>query len=537
MSDSKRIVTLIPAKPLADRQAMKRQLRVAAYCRVSTEEEEQQSSYEAQCTYYTDKIMTNPEWTMAGIFADEGITGTSTKKRDDFNRMIRRCKAKKIDLILTKSISRFARNTLDTINYTRMLRAMGIGVFFEKENINTLDMDSEMLITMLGAFAQAESESISRNVAWGKRQAIREGKVHVNFKRLYGYVLREDGIPDIDSEKANVVRLIFERYVAGDSLRMITYRLNNAGILNQSGEPEWKSATIRSILMNEKYCGDVLGQKTFKEGVIGGKVQKNTGQLPQVLIQNNHPAIISRELFYAVQEETKRRTAAKSPSTKSPTGRSSYTSKYALSERLVCGECGTLYRRCTWNGKEQKRIVWRCVSRLDYGKKYCHNSPTMDEVPLQKTIMAALNTKMPPKLDVVTQITDALLQEAVPSRGSAMTLGEVKRRIEELTAEFDQLLELNACGNKADRRFAEIAKEMAELKRQQERIAAQLRNNQEAQERAHTIVAALDQEDHHLNEWDEEMIRQLVHTVKVISADHIRVYLNDGTEIDQTVSP
>lgn len=155
----------------------------------------------------------------------------------------------------------------------------------------------------------------------------------------------------------------------------------------------------------------------------------------------------------------------------------------------------------------------------------------------KKTIMAALNTKMPPKLDVVTQITDALLQEAVPSRGSAMTLGEVKRRIEELTAEFDQLLELNACGNKADRRFAEIAKEMAELKRQQERIAAQLRNNQEAQERAHTIVAALDQEDHHLNEWDEEMIRQLVHTVKVISADHIRVYLNDGTEIDQTVSP
>ena len=537
MSDPKRIVTLIPAKPLAERQAMKRQLRVAAYCRVSTEEEEQQSSYEAQCTYYTDKIMTNPEWTMAGIFADEGITGTSTKKRDDFNRMIRRCKAKKIDLILTKSISRFARNTLDTINYTRMLRAMGIGVIFEKENINTLDMDSEMLITMLGAFAQAESESISRNVAWGKRQAIREGKVHVNFKRLYGYVLREDGIPDIDSEKANVVRLIFERYVAGDSLRMITYRLNNAGILNPSGEPEWKSATIRSILMNEKYCGDVLGQKTFKEGVIGGKVQKNTGQLPQVLIQNNHPAIISRELFYAVQEETKRRTAAKSPSTKSPTGRSSYTSKYALSERLVCGECGTLYRRCTWNGKEQKRIVWRCVSRLDYGKKYCHNSPTMDEVPLQKTIMAALNTKMPPKLDVVTQITDALLQEAVPSRGSAMTLGEVKRRIEELTAEYDQLLELNACGNKADRRFAEIAKEMAELKRQQERIAAQLRNNQEAQECAHTIVAALDQEDHHLNEWDEEMIRQLVHTVKVISADHIRVYLNDGTEIDQTVSP
>ena len=334
-----------------------------------------------------------------------------------------------------------------------------------------------------------------------------------------------------------MVQFIFQRYKVGDSPRIIASRLDEKDILNPSGGQKWEPATIKAILKNEKYCGDVLGQKTFKEGVIGGKVQKNTGQLPQVLVQNNHPAIICRELFYAVQEETKRRAAAKSPSAKSPTGRSSYTSKYALSERLVCGECGTLYRRCTWNGKEQKRIVWRCVSRLDYGKKYCHNSPTMDEVPLQKAIMAALNTKMPPKLDVVTQITDALLQEAMPSRGSAMTLGEVKRRIEELTAEFDQLLELDACGNETDRRFAEIAKEMAELKRQQERIAAQLRNNQEAQERAHSIETALDQEDHHLTQWDEEMIRQLVHTVKVISADHIRVYLNDGTEIDQTVSP
>ena len=254
-------------------------------------------------------------------------------------------------------------------------------------------------------------------------------------------------------------------------------------------------------------------------------------------LKHNHPGIVSREVFYTVQEEMKRRTAAKSPSVKASTGRTSYTSKYALSERLVCGECGTLYRRCTWNSKGEKRIVWRCVSRLDYGKKYCHNSPTMDETPLQEAIMAAVNTRMPQKMDVVTQITDALLQETMPSRGSVMTLGEVKRRIEELTAEFDQLLELDACGNEADKRFAEIAKEMAELKRQQERIAAQLRNNQEAQERAHSIETALDQEDHHIHKWDEEMIRQLVHTVKVISADHIRVFLNDGTEIDQTVDP
>lgn len=537
MSAPKRTVTVIPAKSLEERQAMKRQLRVAAYCRVSTEEEEQQSSYEAQCTYYTDKIMTNPEWTMAGIFADEGITGTSTKKRDDFNRMIRRCKAKKIDLILTKSISRFARNTLDTINYTRMLRAMGIGIYFEKENINTLGMDSEMLITMLGAFAQAESESISRNVAWGKRQAIREGKVHVNFKRLYGYCLLEDGTPCVDEEKAAVVQFIFQRYKAGDTPRIIASKLREKEIANPSGGQTWEPTTIKAILKNEKYCGDVLGQKTFKEGVIGGKVQKNTGQLPQVLVQNNHPAIVSRELFYAVQEETKRRTAARSPSAKSPTGRSSYASKYALSERLVCGECGTLYRRCTWNSKGEKRIVWRCVSRLDYGKKYCHHSPTMDESALQNAIMAAINSSMAPKQMLAEQIADVMWQELAPSRENTMTLGEVKRRIEGLTAEFDQLLEQDADGEDADRRFAEIAQGMAELKREQERIAAQLRNNEAAQERVHTMETALDQTSHHIQQWDEEMIRQLVHTVKVISADHIKVFLYDGTEIDQTVSP
>ena len=190
MNDLQRTVTVIPAKPQMNQLSVKRQLRVAAYCRVSTEEEEQQSSYEAQCTYYTDKIMTNPEWTMAGIFADEGITGTSTKKRDDFNRMIRKCRQKKIDLILTKSISRFARNTLDSLKYIRALKELGIGIIFEKENINTLEMDTELIITFMSDFAQSESESISANVRWGKRQAMKEGKTSVNFRKLYSDIQR-----------------------------------------------------------------------------------------------------------------------------------------------------------------------------------------------------------------------------------------------------------------------------------------------------------------------------------------------------------
>ena len=535
MSELQRIVTIIPAEPIAEQEAMKRRLQVAAYCRVSTEEEEQQSSYEAQCSYYTDKIMTNPEWTMAGIFADEGITGTSTKKRDDFNRMIRKCKKKKIDLILTKSISRFARNTLDTIKYTRMLRAMGIGIYFEKENINTLDMDSEMLITMLGAFAQAESESISRNVAWGKRQAIREGKVYVNFNQLYGYYLQEDRTPGIKQQEAEVVKFIFGQYMLGDSTRMIARKLDEDGIPTRSGKVRWEPATIKSILKNEKYCGDVLAQKTFKECVIGGKVQKNTGQLPQVLVQNNHPAIISRELFYAVQEEIKRRTAAKSPSAKSATGRSCYASKYALSERLVCGECGTLYRRCTWNIRGKKKIVWRCVSRLDHGTKYCKQSPTMEETALQRAIMNAVNSTMDSREDLVKGITDTVILMLKPKENAVFTLGEVKRRISELTAEFYRLFEMDGSEEKHKKRFSEITEELAELKKQQEEISAQLRNNQGVQAQIQRMSTAADRMQHHLTEWDEEMIRQIIHTVEVISADRIRVVLTDGSVVMQEV--
>ena len=535
MSELQRIVTIIPAKPIAEQEAMKRKLQVAAYCRVSTEEEEQQSSYEAQCSYYTDKIMTNPEWTMAGIFADEGITGTSTKKRDDFNRMIRKCKKGKINLILTKSISRFARNTLDTIKYTRMLRAMGIGIYFEKENINTLDMDSEMLITMLGAFAQAESESISRNVAWGKRQAIREGKVYVNFNQLYGYYLQEDRTPGIKQQEAEVVKFIFGQYMLGDSTRMIARKLDEDGIPTRSGKVRWEPATIKSILKNEKYCGDVLAQKTFKECVIGGKVQKNTGQLPQVLVQNNHPAIISRELFYAVQEEIKRRTAAKSPSAKSATGRSCYASKYALSERLVCGECGTLYRRCTWNIRGKKKIVWRCVSRLDHGTKYCKQSPTMEETALQRAIMDAVNSAMDSRGNLVKGITDTVILMLKPKENAVFTLGEVKRRISELTAEFDRLFDMEGSEENHQERFSEITKELAELKKQRDEISAQLRNNQGVQAQIQRISLAADQMNHHLTEWDEEMIRQIVHIVEVICADRIRVVLTDGTVIMQEV--
>ena len=363
------------------------QLRVAAYTRVSSDSDDQLNSFAAQNRYYAELISDKAEWCMAGVFADKGITGTLVKKREDFMRMIRHCRQKKIDVVLTKSVSRFARNTVDCLYYTRALKELGIAVIFEKENINSLEEDSELRITLSGAFAQSESESISANVTWGKRRAMESGKAAIQYKYLYGYRRGADDKPEIIPEEAEVIRWIYERYLAGASTRMLRDELHEQGVIYSEKSPQWTLPHIKSILRNEKYCGDVLMQKTFQQDVINRKVIKNTGQLPMYLIENHHEGIVSREKYDAVQAEMARRKAAKSPSKRAATGLAAYTSRYALSDRLVCGECGTLYRRCTWTRPDGKRGVWRCVSRLDYGKKYCHSSPTLDEAPLQQAII------------------------------------------------------------------------------------------------------------------------------------------------------
>lgn len=539
MRESPKVIT-IPARPKSEQeQIVARQKRVAAYCRVSTDEEEQLSSYEAQKTYYTDKIMENPEWTMAGIFADEGITGTSAKKRPEFLRMIRLCKQKKIDIILTKSISRFARNTVDCLNYIRVLRELGVAVMFEKENINTLKADSELLITMMGAFAQAESESISANVRWGIRQAMREGRVRVSCANLYAYEKGLDGQMQIIPEQAEVVRRIFRLYLSGASLRMIKNVLETEKIPNIYGDMEWCVTTIRYMLKNEKYCGDVLLQKTFRTDCISRKVIHNTGQLPMYLIQDHHEAIIDRKTFQAVQAELARRRAAKSPSKKcAPTGRSCYASKYALSERLVCGECGTLYRRCTWARNGRKRVVWRCVSRLDYGTKYCHNSPSMEEGPLQQTILAAINSAMRDKQELIQEITGAMKLELPPLPGVNMSIVEIESRLDELNQQTRALVAQAAQAENAaayTEQLKIIMDEAAELKEKRAEIEELQQQNSQANLRIETAAAVMEQVSAEITQWDEPVIRGLVDTVKVISKDQIEVYLRGGSVVKQEV--
>ncbi|MEE0097284.1 MAG: recombinase family protein [Oscillospiraceae bacterium] len=531
-------VITIPAKPktVQDR-AVQRQLRVAAYCRVSTDEEEQLTSYEAQQTYYTDKIMGNPEWTMAGIFADEGITGTSARKRPEFLRMIRQCKQKKIDIVLTKSISRFARNTVDCLKYVRALRELGIAVIFEKENINTLETDSEMLITLLGAFAQAESESISANVRWGKRQAMREGRVTINYKRWYAYEKGPDGQPELDYERAQIVWDMGLRLLAGASLRQLKAWLEERQIPNIDGGYEWTISAIRSILSDVKNCGDILMQKTFTRDCISRKVVKNTGQLPMYLIKDHHEPIFDRDTFNAIQAELARRNARRSPSKKNAsTGKGCYASKYALSERLVCGECGTLYRRCTWSRNGKKRVVWRCVSRLDYGTKYCHDSPTLDEEPLQKSILAAINSAMSDKGTLIRDITGAMELELAPIPGETMSIADIDRRLEEIKQEFGTAFQeaskaIN--GNAYLNTFKSLSDEMAALREKRTLMEQQQQENTETTRRIKQAVTAMEEAPAELADWNESEIRQLVDTVKVLSANQIEVYLRGGILITQ----
>ena len=533
-------VIMIPAKEeTAQEQERKRSLRVAAYCRVSTDDEEQLSSYENQRDYYTDKIMGEPTWTMVDVFADEGKTGTSTCSRKGFLRMIRQCRQGKIDMILTKSVSRFARNTVDTLNYTRELRNLGIPVIFEEQNINSIYPESEFLITLYGAFAQSESENTSSRVAWGMRQAMRSGHVLLNYKWLLGYERGPDGKAVIVPEQAEIVRFIYQRYLAGDTLRTIKAALEEKGCLTVTGKTEWTPARIQSILTNEKYCGDALLQKTFIRDCISKKVIQNTGQLPKYLIQNHHPAIISREEFDAAQLELARRRARTGGNRKSaPTGRCKYSGKYILSNLLFCGKCGTAYRRCVWSRKGYQRVVWRCISRLTYGTKYCKHSATIDEEVLKEAILSAVNQMMSSQDELKNRLVDAMRQEMLPVPGQGLSISDIDRALENLSKQFDQLLKeasLSADSTENAERFRSISTAMAELKVRRTQVEKLHRENEQMYRRVKAAEAALSETAAWITEWKEDVLYQLLEKVTVLDQTRIRVTFRSGAEIEQAL--
>ena len=515
-----------------------RQLRVAAYCRVSTKQDEQLNSYEVQRTHYEERIRTEPKWSLVGIFADKGITGTSMKKRDEFNKMLRLCYKGKIDMIIVKSISRFARNTLDVIKITRKLREINVDVYFEEQGIHSIDPASEFYITIYGSIAQSESENISANVKWGKAQSAKQGNVPFQCKYFLGYTKNADGEIEIVPEEAEIVREIYERYLSGDSLYGIKCYLEAKEIPTPAGCSVWRQETIRSILSNEKYKGDAIINKTYVSDCISKRIKANNGERNKYYIENNHPAIIDAGTFARVQEEIARRSGkpkVKQKGTKTELSR--YSSKYALSELLICGECRTPYRRCTWTAKGKKKAVWRCINRLDYGKKYCHHSPSIEESLLQDAVMRAIMQTAKQNVEVLKTLKIHIGMGLTDEVTEDKTL-DIQIRIAEIDAEFQKMLKTVSADNTDgidEERITELMNEKQGLTVQLEQYATMRQKRESAKSRLDEIYTILDGLQNHPMEYDDKLVRQIIECVVVESKEKIKVVFSGGTEIEMTL--
>lgn len=512
---------------------------MAAYCRVSTQAEEQLNSYEVQKKYYTKKINSEPKWQLVDIFADKGITGTSTLKRDEFNRMIKKCKQHKIDMIITKSISRFSRNTVDCLTYVRLLKELGVDVFFEEQGIHSTQPGAEFYITIYGSIAQSESENISANVKWGKLQSAKDGNVTFHYKRFLGYRKGTDGNPEIDPEQAEIVKMIYDKFLMGASLGGIVDYLIEQKVSTPSGKGEWTYSTIKSILTNEKYKGDALLNKTYITDCLTKKSKQNNGERPKYYVHNNHPAIIEPAIFNRVQEEIARRSGKrKVKQVGTITEQGKYSSKYALTELLVCGECGTPYRRCTWTVKGHKKIVWRCINRLDYGKKYCKESPTIEESVVQEAIVNAIIQTAQQNADVLKTLKLHIGMVLQSDNMEDKSL-ELQIKIAGADAEFKSLINMTNDDNKDD---AEIESKLESIiinKRELQGRLDQIENTQQKRENAKSrldeIFTVLDGLKNHPITYDDQIVRQLLECVVIESKENIKIVFIGGMEVEQNI--
>ncbi len=449
----------------AARQSAQRK-RVAAYARVSSGKDAMLHSLSAQISYYNSFIGRHCDWEFAGIYADEAITGTKDT-RPEFQRLLAACRSGKIDMVITKSVSRFARNTVDSLQNIRKLKEKNIAVFFEKEGVNTLDGTGELLITILSSQAQEESRNLSENTRWGLVRRFENGIVSVNHNKFLGYTKDENGELVIVPEEAELVRRIFRLYLEGSSIVQIGKILDDEGITTVTGLTQWCPGVIDKMLSNEKYMGDVLQQKTYTVDFLSKKRVKNIGIVPQYYIEDDHEAIVPKELYHRVQEEkTRRASLSKSAvARKAKKDKSKYSSKYALSDITVCKECGQPYRRQIWSKYGQKSAVWRCENRLKNGTRNCRNSPTLKEEVLQEAVMTAINSVVENRGEFVGAFRENVIQ-VIGSYSTKNVPTEYDGQIEKLQGEILALIEENAKKGSLTEDFDE----------QYQRISEQIKN-------------------------------------------------------------
>jgi len=522
-----RKVTVIPAVEVfipTNIESNSRLKRVAAYARVSTENEEQLSSYEAQVDHYTRYIKANAEWEFVEVYADEGISATSTKKRDGFNRMITDALERKIDLIITKSVSRFARNTVDTLTTVRKLKDKGVEVYFEKENIYTLDSKGELLITIMSSLAQEESRSISENVTWGQRKRFADGKVSLPYKQFLGYEKGEDGLPRIVESEAKTIRLIYKLFLEGKATSWIAKYLTEHKISSPAGKDKWQETTVRSILKNEKYKGDAILQKSFTVDFLTKKKKTNEGEIPQYYVENSHPAIITPEVFDLVQQEIKKRKNTKGYK----------TGGGCFSGKVVCGECGSFYGNKVWHSTSKyRRVIWQCNSKFKNTEK-C-NTPHIYEDKLKKAFIGAFNSILKNK-DEILQGYEAIIQDLTDTSKLDKESAKLQSEMEIVTEMLRKCVEENANSVlnqiEYEERYNALAQRYQSIKDKLEGIEEKRLEKSAKHERILVFIKELNQREILVTEFDEELWNGSVEKVVVNVEDQITFIFKDGMEID-----
>ncbi|WP_342416697.1 recombinase family protein [Paenibacillus sp. FSL R10-2782] len=528
-------VVIVPVKTLDIVEGIQsiQKKKVAAYCRVSTDSEEQKESYTNQVNHYTQYIQNNLEWEMADIYADEGITGTTTKNRTQFNRMIQDARNGKLDLILVKSISRFARNTLDLLKYVRELKSLGVAVFFERENINTLDTTGEVLLTILSSLAQDESRNISENSRWGILRGFQNGKVFCNTTRFLGYDKDEQGELVINESEAEIVRRIYEEYLDGKSYQVIARGLMRDHIKTVTGGDTWWDSSITLILTNEKYYGALLQQKTVTVDFLTHKRIRNKGQEQQYLIEDNHEPIVSKELFEAVQKEKERRAKLKG----SVMGESKrYSSKYALSSKVYCGCCGAIFKRRTWNSNNpSKKVVWQCKTYVNKGKVAC-DAKSVDEPILHSAFVRLFNRMYKNKKGFMKTLK-ANIESVLSSRVGQEPLLDIEGQMQQLKSDLKELVNLKLRNQMDETVYAEetnrLSSELNELRQQKLTLEQEHEQQAKIKERVDEIIQVLSTQQDILEQFNDNLFNALVEKITILSPAHFVFTLKSGMSIDE----
>ena len=526
MAQVTRNVRVIPATihPLSQLPiAMQRRRRVAGYARVSTDSDEQFTSYEAQVDYYTRFIQSKPEWEFVKVYTDEGISGTNTKRREGFKEMISDALAGKIDLIVTKSVSRFARNTVDSLVTIRKLKENGVECFFEKEGIYTFDGKGELLITIMSSLAQEESRSISENITWGQRKRFSDGKVSMPYKHFLGYCKGEDGQPSIVEEEAAVVRLIYRLFLEGKTQAGICKYLEGLGIPSPSGKSKWSKTTVTSILTNEKYKGDALLQKSFTVDFLEKKMKPNEGEVPQYYVERSHPHIIEPDEWDHVQAEFARRKALGN----------TYSGKSTLSAKLVCEDCGSFYGSKVWHSTDKyRRTIWRCNNKFSNETHCC--TPTLDTGTVKAQFITAYNRLMRDRR--------LLVEDCELMRTSLTDFALLDAQIEKAEEEANVVAELvnglvreNASTAQSQdaylRKYEALTQRYEAAKSELERLQKE-RTLRSQQDKAMALfIRTLEKQPEVLDAWDDTVWTVMVEKAIVHRDGTITFVFYNGTEI------